>query len=767
MPQTRQLAAIMFTDIQGYTALMQRDEELAIKIRNRHREIFNSTTEKFHGKILQYFGDGTLSTFKSAIDAVKCAMEMQMAFQKEPVIPVRIGIHQGDIVFTDDDIIGDGVNVASRIESLAVPGSVFISDKVYDEIKNQSSIETRSLKTFELKNVHKPIEVFAISNKGLIIPDPEDISGKTKDTGSVSVKTTKKEELKIGKKRLNWILYAIIGLLVLVAGYFIYQNLFGPDQKTYDLEKSIAVLPFTNMTNDQEQEYFSDGITEDIIAHLSKIADLRVVSRTSTRQYKNTTKTIPQIGKELGVSTILEGSVRKQGDQVRITAQLIDVVNDQHIWAESYDRDVTKIFDIQTEVASEILRVLKATLTSREEKNLGKPVTSEITAYDYYLKGNEALENGQTEKDFQYAAQFFRQAIAEDPEFASAYVGLAWTLVTSRMYGAGAKIWRDSALALNQKALSIDPELDEAHFLQSRFYSEDEDWEKAKKGYEKVLQLNPNDNHAMIELGTILVDENQMERGMELIMDGIMLELNQKDPHVYYFLGDVYVQIGEPENAKKFFNQVLKLKPDYTNAYYALLDLSFQEKNWQEALTYTQKLVEIERTGYSLDRLAWGYLMVGDYQAAEAIWRELSEVISDHDISVTVPYKHRLAYVLWKMGQKEEASKLFDEQISSNLDIIESGIETDVRGEAYDLAGIYAFLGNKEEALKWLQKSADLGFLPIGLIERDPLFDGIRQNAQFLKIIAERRRIEEADRPKFETIGKKMRELEETGILSL
>ncbi len=180
MPHTRQLVAIMFTDIQGYTAIMQHDEGLAIKIRERHRKIFNSTTEKFNGKILQYFGDGTLSTFQSAIDAVKCAMEMQLAFQKEPVIPVRIGIHLGDIVITDEEIIGDGVNVAARIESLAVAGSVFISDKVYDEIKNHSSIEAQSLKTFEFKNVDKPIEVFAVSNRGLVVPKLEEISGKTK-----------------------------------------------------------------------------------------------------------------------------------------------------------------------------------------------------------------------------------------------------------------------------------------------------------------------------------------------------------------------------------------------------------------------------------------------------------------------------------------------------------------------------------------------------------------------------------------------------------
>lgn len=203
MPKTRQLAAIMFTDIQGYTALMQQDEEQAIRIRERHRDIFETTTTKFNGKILQYFGDGTLSIFSSAIDAVRCAMEMQLAFQKDPVVPVRIGIHSGDIIYSKDDIIGDGVNVASRIESLAVPGSVFISDKVYDEIKNQSSIQAQSLKTVELKNVDKPVEVYAISNKGLVIPHPDEIIGKTKETHSGNKAIGSQDSDKTKKEKYN------------------------------------------------------------------------------------------------------------------------------------------------------------------------------------------------------------------------------------------------------------------------------------------------------------------------------------------------------------------------------------------------------------------------------------------------------------------------------------------------------------------------------------------------------------------------------------
>jgi hypothetical protein len=200
MPRSRQLAAIMFTDIVGYTALMQQNEKKAILARDKHRHIFNSITEKHKGKVLQYYGDGTLSIFDSAIDAVKCGIEMQLGFRKEPSIPVRIGIHSGDIIISDEEIIGDSVNVASRIESLAIPGSVFISDKVYDEIKNQEIIKASRLKTFKLKNVEKPIEVYAISNVGLIVPDPDELEGKSNTDISAVAEKEKQDESNLQKE---------------------------------------------------------------------------------------------------------------------------------------------------------------------------------------------------------------------------------------------------------------------------------------------------------------------------------------------------------------------------------------------------------------------------------------------------------------------------------------------------------------------------------------------------------------------------------------
>jgi len=356
MKGSRQLAAIMFTDIQGYTALMQQNEQKAIQFREKHRHIFNSITEKYNGKILQYYGDGTLSIFDSAIEAVNCAIEMQLDFQKDPAIPVRIGIHTGDIIFSDEEIIGDGVNVASRIESLSVQGSVFISDKVYDEIKNQESIKTSMLKTVKLKNVVKPITVYAISNDGLIVPRSEDIKGKI-DTDLAS-KSEKHEKLRlIVRKRVPLAITIISILTVLLFVYLKFGFNSTPSSEIQD--KSIAVLAFDNMSGDPDQEYFSDGISEEILNSLVNVTGLKVAGRTSAFSFKGKNEDIRTIGDKLGVKMVLEGSVRKSGNKVRVTAQLINVADGFHIFSETYNRDMEDIFVVQEDIASRIVEKLK------------------------------------------------------------------------------------------------------------------------------------------------------------------------------------------------------------------------------------------------------------------------------------------------------------------------------------------------------------------------------------------------------------------------
>src|SRR5215204_6134898 len=331
----RQLAAIMFSDMAGYTALMQQNEQLAKVKHKRLKEVLEASVSVHQGKILQYYGDGALTIFSSAIDGVNCAIEIQRALQLEPKVDLRIGIHTGDVSIENETIYGDGVNLASRVESLAVPGSIFISEKVFDEISNQENLKTREMGYFEFKNVQRPVRVFAITNTGIIVPPREALQGKTKQ----------------------------------------------PTNR-------LAVLPFVNMSADPENEYFSDGITEELLNALTKVEGLQVTSRTSAFAYKGKHDDVRDIGIKLNVDKILEGSVRKSGNRVRITAQLINAADGYHLWSENYDRNLTDIFAVQEEISRIIANKLRENLTaSAQAETLVKVPTQNLEAYTLFLKG--------------------------------------------------------------------------------------------------------------------------------------------------------------------------------------------------------------------------------------------------------------------------------------------------------------------------------------------------------------------------------------------
>ncbi|HET9280032.1 MAG TPA: adenylate/guanylate cyclase domain-containing protein, partial [Flavitalea sp.] len=308
MPITRQLAAILFTDIVGYSAMMQRDEQGAIDLVKHHRAVLENTVAEHEGNVIEYYGDGSLCIFTSVTQAMKCAFSIQQQLCEEPVVPLRIGLHIGEVVFEDKKVMGDGVNISSRIQSLGRAGSILFSKEIFDKIRNHTEFKSVYLGKFLLKNITEPMDVFALANDGLTVPAKNEIEGRIKDLSNEGLPTQQK-----------WIIGSALALVlawIIISqfGFFKKQNAFTGD------EKSIAVLPFENMSHDSLQQYFSDGITEDIITQLSKIADLKVISRISVMQYKETDKTTKEIATELGVNAILGGSVRKEGDKVRITA---------------------------------------------------------------------------------------------------------------------------------------------------------------------------------------------------------------------------------------------------------------------------------------------------------------------------------------------------------------------------------------------------------------------------------------------------------------
>jgi len=495
---SHQLAAILFADVVGYTAMMQEDEEVAVGKINRFRHSLESIAEELNGKIIQYYGDGALLLFQSSTDAAEFAKVLQMEINEPPVIPVRIGIHMGEVLLQKGNVFGDVVNIASRIQALAPPGGIYVSEIVYQNIANKKGLESVFIKQEKLKNVNDPVRIFEVLtsySKPIIVP--------------VALK---------------------------------------PLEKIVE-ENSIAVLPFSNMSSDMEQEYFSDGLTEDIITQLSKIKALKVVSRTSVMQYKKNPKSIKEIGKELGVAVILEGSVQRSSNKVRITAQLIDAATDEHLWADSFDRSVKDIFVIQREVAISIATVLNKKLSKKEVENLDDAPSVDVQAYDLYLRGKFLVEK-RNKTDLLIARELFQQALKKAKDFAPAISGLANTYLLSSYRGYEDP---DLMLPLAKKqidiALTIEPSAAETHAAMGYWFHQTFKWKEAEKSYRKSIQLNPNQSNVYLWLAILLEGKSEKDLANEIYIKG--MEINPEWEYLMQSRVKALMNTGNHEEAIK------------------------------------------------------------------------------------------------------------------------------------------------------------------------------------------------------------------------
>ena len=326
-PENRKLAAVLFADIVGYTALMQSNEEIAMAHLEKFKQALESEVPTNNGEIIQFYGDGCLCTFNNAVDALTCAQQLQIIFQATPKVPVRIGLNAGDIILKEGNVFGHTVNVASRVESMGISGAVLLSSNVATQIKNQAQFKLTSLGKFEFKNVDKSLEVFALANEGFPVPKRKAIKGKLKVQNN---------------SKANWLVPALLSGAIALATFFWLKN-----QNTKPLiaaSPSIAVLPFKDMSVNKDQEYFGDGIAEEILNSLSRLKALKVAGRTSSFSFKGKTTDISEIGEKLQVKNVLEGSVRKQNNKIRVTAQLINVADGFQIWSDKYDRSMDDVF---------------------------------------------------------------------------------------------------------------------------------------------------------------------------------------------------------------------------------------------------------------------------------------------------------------------------------------------------------------------------------------------------------------------------------------
>jgi TolB-like protein/Tfp pilus assembly protein PilF len=617
----------------GYTALMQENEQLARSKRKRLKEVLESSVEKYNGKIVQYYGDGSLSIFNSAIDSVLCSINIQQQLQQEPKVALRMGIHTGDIIMEEDAVYGDGVNLASRIESLAVPGGIFISEKVYDEIRNQENISTHEMGFFELKNVKHPVRVFAIANNGIMVPDRNDVKGKTKQT-----------------------------------------------------HNRLAVLPFVNMSADTENEYFSDGITEELLNALTKVDGLQVTSRTSVFAFKGKNHDIRDIAIQLNVDKVLEGSVRKSGNRVRITAQLINAADGYHIWSENYDRNLDDIFEVQDEISGIIANKLRENLAVKPaESSLVKAPVKNLTAYTLYLKGLH-FRNKLTPADMRKAIDCFEQAIAIEPGYAQAYAVAAGAY---SYLGATGQMIPKNAFEFVQryadKALKIDNSIAESHISKASFYLfYDWNWDAAYNSLQRAIQLNPAATAAYELLGFYYIIKGQKENAVETLETAERFD--PLSPIITQALGNVYV---------------------------------FAER-YDDAIRQADKLLEINPGMRApIEMKAWSIGMKGDWTAASKLFEEVHR-LTKHPLKGLMG----LGFSYGILGQRDKAMECIQKMEQRQAEEPDSVIDA-------DLAAVWYGLGDLDKTFYYINQCIDKRMGPVNHFLEYPAYRGIKNDPRY------------------------------------
>ena len=724
----RRLAAIMFTDIVGYTALMGKDEDKAFEILRINREIHQTQLEKYNGTLIKEIGDGILASFSSALEAVQCAIEIQRESLLEN-ISLRIGIHEGEVVFEGTDVMGDGVNIASRLEDEAPPESIVISEAVYNNIKNKSGFSTEFIGEKQLKNVDQPQKLYKVITT-------------TSHLNNI-LDSVHKHQV---KHRLGIPYLAGIGLLIIAAVIvvtWVYKISFptsGGLKNNKGEEKSIAVLPFNDLSEDKKNQYFCDGIQDGILNNLAKIKELRVSARTSVEKFRTNPPTAREIGKDLDVKYLLEGSVFKSGNKIRVTVQLIDAANDKHLWSEPYDKDLQDVFNVMSEIAKSVATEIEVVISPEVSKNEPVP-TVNMEAYDLYLKGREyhmkySVNNDKS--DLGSAIHFYQQAIEKDTKFALAWVWLGtayheqtyWSDFFKDKFADTLKYYADKALELN-------PGLAEGYWLSGNYYYLKGDIGNSISQYKKAIKYNANMGEALRDLGICYRTNEQYADAIFSNEKACKLKTGSPDyanylkqlAFPYWYMGD----IRKADSVVLIITNIIPVSGYYTLAMIAWMS----DGDLNEIKHYTDKCCEVDSGIYCLDVLSTYYAQKGDYKAALFFgerWRRLKNETGD----IGLYNLHRDALIYWETGRKDKAKELFGKQIKYCKESIRLNRWYALDGMAYyDMAAVYAFLNEKEKAYEILHKLETVGFRAIILsfIKIDPLYKNLRNDEEFRQIV--------------------------------
>ncbi|MEE9279641.1 MAG: tetratricopeptide repeat protein [Myxococcota bacterium] len=592
----RRLAAIMFTDIVDYTALMAESEEKGLAARERHRALVRPLVEEYHGESIEARGDESLSTFPTALDAVNCALAIGEALADDDELKLHVGIHLGDFVVRGGEISGDGVNIAARICALSDGDAPCISDEVERSVHNQTNLSFEALGEQQLKNVPRPVPVFRVS-------------GTTQPPRRLLPVWSR-----LQRRPGAWVASTVLLLLStgLCWGY--------RPVATQGPIRSLAVLPLENLSGDPEQEYFADGMTEALIGDLAKISALRVISRTSVMHYKGERRPLPEIAQELGVDWVIEGTVMREADRVRITTQLIDARSDVHIWSERYDRDLSDVLALQADVARAVAREIKVAVTPTEESRLTNTRRVDPETYEAYLRGMYYL-NKSTPEEFQQGLAYLHEAVEKNPGDPLAYAGLALGYATLGHGPAPPLDAWPKAQAAALRALKLDDTLAEAHLAlgDAKLYYE-WDWAGAEQSLRRALELDPSLamahyhyawHHALFgRLDEAIVEHKRAQ------------ELDPLTPLYTAWLGGLYWYGGQYEEAIAEAEKSLQLDPGFGQGLFVLGAAYAESGMYAEAIAAHQAAAAANPAWrFGLGR---SYAMAGRTDEARQILADLS-----------------------------------------------------------------------------------------------------------------------------------------------
>jgi TolB-like protein/class 3 adenylate cyclase len=617
MPQVRQLAAIMFSDIVGYTAMMGEDEQKAFDLLKKNRQLQKPLIEKYGGQWIKEIGDGVLASFPTITDAVTCACQIQQDASFVPELQLRIGIHQGEVMFEDGDVFGDGVNIASRLQTLAPIGGIWVSESIYSNVANKKGIELLFIKEEYLKNVRQPIRIYEVLREGQAAPI------------SIPVEPGRNGSPAPGHKVIP--------------------------------EKSIAVLPFVNMSNDPEQDYFSDGLSEEIINSLSHLNDLKVAGRSSSFQFKGTKVDLNEIKEKLGVRTVLEGSLRKYGNIVRLTVQLINVEDGFHIWSERYEKTLDNIFAIQDEIALAVTEKLKVSLLNNERQVATRVNTHNAQAYELFLKGRFHLNRRGIA--IIKALELFEQAVALDPGFALAHAGIADACFLMGVYSLRSPtIVMPKGKEAAETAIRIDNALFEPYASLGFYYAVYTwDWEKSKQNFLKSLENNSTYIHCRCW-------------------------------YAFYYLTWVEGNFAEAETMCK---EAIQLDPLNVFPFNILASVYYAKGDYEQAIEIANYAIELDMGSY-LSYLVKGIALIASKKFDEAI--ECLELGAN--ISKRFPMAMAmLVYAYSSGGQMDKATQTMEE--------MKIYLTKGIHISPYLMGMATSCLGDIDNAIQWLREAVN------------------------------------------------------------